>query len=374
MTSQSRQPPSHTKALSFKGQYVACTGKLSSVGRREANALVDRLGGVFQQEVNTRTTMLVVGDDSIDDKSSKLRKAEELNQRSPGLISIVPEQEFCRLAGLRSSESLKRFYHGLRQIRDLYPLIRDEHLRCLRKWDLIRPVIQTNSESYYSFGDVTVVKHIHDELSQGVSFRGAVRAALSGQDGQLSLDFNAVRSESRPAKVFLLKELDRESNEKLVRDQETPSKLATRFFHEGSDLDEGPEADPERAAVAYRKALLLDPSLVPALVNLANIHYAQNQLVEAQALYERAITLEADCFEASFNLGNIHHDVGRYRNAVQHYREALRLQSTYADAHFYLAVTLEKMGLSSDAKPHWQSYQELEPEGEWVDLAREFSE
>ena len=374
MTSQSRQPPSGTKPLSFKGQYVAFTGKLSSVGRREANALVDRLGGGVQQEVNARTTMLVVGDDSIDDKSSKLRKAEELNQRSPGLISIVPEQEFCRLAGLRSSESLKQFYHGLRQIRDLYPLIRNEHLRYLRKWDLIRPVIQTNSESYYSFGDVTVIKHVHDELSQGVSFRGAVRAALSGQNGQLPLDFNAVRSESRPAKVVLLKELDRESNEKIIRDQETPSKLAARFFHEGSDLDEGPEADPERAAVAYRKALLLDPSLVPALVNLANIHYAQNQLVEAQALYERAITLEVDCFEASFNLGNIHHDIGRYRNAVQYYREALRLQSTYAEAHFYLAVTLEKMGLSSDAKPHWQSYQDLEPEGEWVDLAREFSE
>jgi len=374
MTSQSRQPPSDTEPLSFKGQYVAFTGKLSSVGRREANALVDRLGGGIQQEVNARTTMLVVGDDSIDEKSSKLRKAEELNQRSPGLISIVPEQEFCRLAGLRSSEFLKQLYHGLRQIRDLYPLIRNEHLRYLRKWDLIRPVIQTNSESYYSFGDVTVVKHVHDELSQGVSFRGAVRAALSGQDGQLSLDFNAVRSESRPAKVFLLKELERESNKKSINDQETPSKLATRFFHEGSDLDEGSEADPERAAVAYRKALLLDPSLVPALVNLANIHYAQNRLVEAQALYERAITLEVDCFEASFNLGNIHHDVGRYRNAVQYYREALRLQSTYADAHFYLAVTLEKMGLSSDAKPHWQSYQELEPEGEWVDLAREFSE
>ena len=122
------------------------------------------------------------------------------------------------------------------------------------------------------------------------------------------------------------------------------------------------------------EALLLDPSLVPALVNLANIHYAQNQLVEAQALYERALTLEFDCFEAFFNLGNIHHDLGRYLKAVEYYREALRLQSAYADAHFYLAVTLEKMGLSADAKPHWKTYQQLEPEGEWVDLAREFSE
>ena len=139
-------------------------------------------------------------------------------------------------------------------------------------------------------------------------------------------------------------------------------------------MDEGPDADPKRAAVAYRKALLLEPSLVPALVNLANIHYAQNQLVEAQALYERALNLEVDCFEAFFNLGNIHHDLGRYLQAVEYYREALRLQSTYADAHFYLAVTLEKMGLSTNAKPHWKMYQQLEPDGEWVDLAREFSE
>ena len=46
----------------------------------------------------------------------------------------------------------------------------------------------------------------------------------------------------------------------------------------------------------------------------------------------------------------------------------------YADAHFYLAVTLEKMGLSQDARPHWRAYQQLAPNGEWVELAKEFSE
>tara|TARA_B100000029_G_C17574432_1_gene957708 strand:- start:826 stop:1950 length:1125 start_codon:yes stop_codon:yes gene_type:complete len=374
MTTQSRQFPPETEIPSFRGHYVAFTGKLSSVGRREANALVGRLGGIFQQEVNARTTLLVVGDESVDEKSNKLRKAEELNQQSPGSVSIIPEEEFCRLTGLRSRESLKKFYHERRQIQERYPLIRDEHLRYLRKWDLIRPVIQTNSDSYYSFGDVTVVKRVYEELSQGVSFRGAVRAVLSGQDGQLSLDFNAMRSESQQAKVVLLDELKQKSSKKINKDQESPTKLAAQFFHEGSSLDEGPDADSERAAVAYRKALLLDPSLVPAIVNLANIHYAQNQLVEAQALYEQALTLESDCFEAFFNLGNIHHDLGRYLKAVEYYREALRFQNAYADAHFYLAVTLEKMGLSADAKPHWKTYQQLEPEGEWVDLARQFSE
>ena len=150
--------------------------------------------------------------------------------------------------------------------------------------------------------------------------------------------------------------------------------LAARLFLEGSELDEGSDADQDRARVAYRKALLLDPNLVPAIVNLANIHYARDELVEAQALYERALGLEADCFEAYFNLGNIHHDLGRYIEAVAYYGDALRLHPGYADAHFYLAVTLEKMGRSSDAKGHWRSYQRLAPDGEWADLAQEFSE
>ena len=52
----------------------------------------------------------------------------------------------------------------------------------------------------------------------------------------------------------------------------------------------------------------------------------------------------------------------------------MALNPTYADAHFYLAVTLEKTGHSPEAKPHWKAYQELAPDGEWIELAREFTE
>ena len=130
----------------------------------------------------------------------------------------------------------------------------------------------------------------------------------------------------------------------------------------------------EGAAAAYRKALVIDPDLVPAIVNLANIHYARDEMIEAQALYERAINLDPDCFEAYFNLGNIHHDLGRYEDALRCYRGAVRLNAGYPDAHFYLAVTLEKTGHSSEAKPHGKVYQDLAPNGEWADLAREFSD
>jgi polysaccharide export outer membrane protein len=68
---------------------------------------------------------------------------------------------------------------------------------------------------------------------------------------------------------------------------------------------------------AYRRALEIDPYMVPALINLANLHYSRDDVVEAQALYERAIALEPDVFEAHFNLGNIFHDLARYIEAPQ---------------------------------------------------------
>jgi tetratricopeptide (TPR) repeat protein len=150
--------------------------------------------------------------------------------------------------------------------------------------------------------------------------------------------------------------------------------LAAKYFLEGAELDDGEGRDFEAAAASYRRALLFDPSLVPALVNLANVHYERDELVEAEALYEKALRIDADCFEACFNVGNIHHDLARYDDAVAAYRDALAINPGYPEAHFYLAVTLEKLGRSAEAKAHWRQYRELAPDGEFVELAKEFSD
>ena len=152
------------------------------------------------------------------------------------------------------------------------------------------------------------------------------------------------------------------------------AETADQYFMAASILDDGNPTHVEEASAAYRRALGVDPYMVPALINLANLHYSRDEIAEAQALYERAITLDDSYFEAHFNLGNIHHDHGRYAEAEASYRIALALNYNYADAHFYLAVTLEKMGRSIDARAHWKSYERLAPNGEWVELAREFSD
>jgi tetratricopeptide (TPR) repeat protein len=358
---------------SLAGQLVVFTGKLSSLGRRDARALVEQLGGATADEVNAKTTMVVVGAEgfgpsSRDDKSQKLKRAEELK------IPIVSEEDFCRLAGVPTPESLKRQYHAIRDLLFRYRALREDHLRYLVKCGVIRPVLRTNADTFFAFSDLAVIKQVNDALEQGTAFHGAVRSLIASRQGQLELDF---RLDAAPAKIIELRrppprDAAPAATEPRVSAHDTA--LAEEYFRTGSALDDGNEQRREEAAAAYRKALELDPYLVAALINLANIHYSRDELVEAQALYERAIGLEPDFFEAHFNLGNIYHDLGRFAEAQSCYREALRLNPFYADAHFYVAVTFEKMGLSQEARPHWRAYQQLAPQGEWVELAKEFSE
>lgn len=272
---------------------------------------------------------------------------------------------------------------GHRQLRSLYPRITDKHLRYLEKWGLLRQSNIPLPAREYSFGDLQTVKQLAAELENGTPLKTILRALDAERQGQMQLDFqepSPVSDAPRPKVVALDAHRARRSSSAQgtggpatsLGDPQTA--LATKYFGEGARLDDGDESHMDLAAANYRKALIVDPDLVPAIVNLANIHYARDEIIEAQALYERAISLDRDCFEAHFNLGNILHDLGRFENALGCYRSAVALNPSYADAHFYLAVTLEKTGHSPEAKPHWKAYQELAPNGEWVELAKEFSE
>jgi tetratricopeptide (TPR) repeat protein len=377
-------------------QVVVFTGKLSSLGRKEAQALVIRLGGSAADEVTAKTTLVVVGAEggANAEKSQKQRKADDLGVR------VISENEFCRMAGIQPPEDLKQQYYGQRDLLSMYghpnarhpnagaasgtppaaalgaPAggLREDHLRYLEKWGLIRPVMRTHTETYYSFSDLLLIRQVSAEL-ESAPFRAILRSLQAERSGQLTFDF---RIDAEPARIIKLKrpkpkEIGKEPGKDTVVPMTSPQTLAEEYFMKASALDVD-ESRHNAAATWYRKALEIDPYLVPALINLANIHYGKDELAEAQALYERAIGLDPDFFEAHFNLGNIYHDLGRFNEAARCYRTALRLNGQYPDAHFYLAITLEKTGHSLEAKPHWRAYQSLSPNGEWVELAREFSE
>jgi DNA-binding transcriptional MerR regulator len=362
---------STSPAQPFTGHVVVFTGKLSSFGRREAEDLVLRLGGQVDARVTPGTTLLVIGD-------AKRRDTGASHAAStPDHVQVISEEEFCRRAGVPSSSDLRRQFYRVRDVRAMYPLVREDHLRYMEKWGFITPVARTRADRYYDFSDLSVIRQVSAQLEQGTAMRAVLRSMLAARNGQLAFDFRPVTDGAAQARVVALERKTPAAPPRLFPDEsyDPQEALAAKYFIEAASIDDAEDPDKqEQAAATYRKALVIDPDLVPAIVNLANIHYARDELIEAQALYERAIILDPECFEAHFNLGNIHHDLGRYDEALVCYRDAVALNNGYADAHFYLAVTLEKMGHSHEARPHWKLYQRLAPNGEWVELAREFSD
>ena len=300
----------------------------------------------------------------------------------------MPDRPFDPPRTAVTSDNSQRYSH--RDILAMYPLLRLDHLRYLEKAALLKPVHVEGNERFYAFSDLTMLRQIAGELQQGVTFRAVVKNLQSSRTGQLAFDF---RLDAHPARIIELKARNPQQLSGAASGTQgaiplgtpgTPGTIGTgvfgvisaaeQYFLMGSLLDDGTPDRVDEAVKAYRRALEEDPDLVAALINLANIRYSRDELAEAQALYERAITLDPSYFEAHFNLGNIHHDHAQYANAEASYREALALNPDYADAHFYLAVTLEKMGRSIDARAHWKAYERLAPQGEWVELAREFSD
>jgi tetratricopeptide (TPR) repeat protein len=367
----------------LRGEVVVFTGKLWSLGRKDARAVVERSGGATEDEVSLRTTLLVVGGETYPDgvpdvrhlandqsiHSQKLRRASQVNVEFPDRVRVISEDEFCRRVGLPSVAELREKHYGQRDILAMYPTLREDQLRYLQKWGFIRPAFRNKTDTFFAFSDLTLLRQVHTEMQGGMSFRAALRALQASRSGQLTFDF---RIDAQPARILALK--PREPAAAPAADRSRTLTGAEQYFLMGSLLDDGSPERQEEAAHAYRRALNDDPDLVAAIINLANIRYAKDELAEAQALYERAIILDPSYFEAHFNLGNIHHDHGRYSDASHCYRQALALNPEYPDAHFYLAVTLEKMGRSPEARQHWKQYQALAPEGEWVELAREFSD
>lgn len=361
--------------LSLSGERVAIAGKLSLLSRRDARALVERFGGHLIETAGEGATVILGGGDEYENVAS-----DGAGRR------VISESELCEAAGLPAADALRAQFKTARDIRAMYPNIRDEHLRFFEKWGLVRPM----AGRFYGFSDVHLIRQASAEIDKGLPLNAVLRALSAARQGQLQLDFQTARERGQAprgrdaaghqARVVTL--APRPAPPPALFPPPDPSSsggpppgneaLAARYFMEAARLDDGLDEHVEPAASAYRRALIADPDLVPALVNLANIHYARDQHIEAMALYERALSLDPDCFEAHFNLGNVHHDLSRYEDALASYREAVSLNPSYPEAHFYLAVTLEKMGRSPEARPHWRMYRELAPQGEWVELAKEF--
>ena len=208
-----------------------------------------------------------------------------------------------------TAETLRRQYHSTRDLLARYRLLREDHLGYLEKCGVIQPVVRTNVDTFFAFADLAVIKQANDELVAGASFRAVARSLIASRHGQLAFDF---RLDAAPAKILTLRprvEAPPPRPYDIVGGEgPRDTALAEEYFRAGSALDDGDESNLEHAAAAYRRALELDPYLVAALINLANVHYSRDEAVEAGAIRTRDRS-RARLLRSDFNPGNIYHDL-----------------------------------------------------------------
>lgn len=175
--------------------------------------------------------------------------------------------------------------------------------------------------------------------------------------GQLCLDFDI--KQLHEDVVRILHRTGRPNKQRQAYEQ----------YLEGCRWDED-ENEWERAVLAYRQALQLDPTLANAMTNLGNLLVRSGEVEEAEELYLRALRIDADQPEAFYNLGFLLFERGEIDAARGYFEQAVCSDPAFADAHFNLGMALQDLGRVAEARQHWSIYLELDPQSTWAEIAR----
>ena len=366
----------------LEGLWVAFTGKLASMPRREAARVVEEAGGIPVPDVTRRTSLLIVGmegwpllpDGTV---SRSLRRAEDLRGRG-SKIEIIPESEFLERVGLRERRvELQKTYTTEEACRllDLEP-------ETLRRWALFELVRST--EGRYDFRDLVSLRAVARLLAQGVTLKTIAKSLqrLSKLLPEVERPLAQLRIVADKPEVLLVDLEDsrlsssgqtalgfdptREAEGDLAR---ILPETAEDWFEWAQTCEE--DEDFYGAVEAYRKAISLKREFPEAYFNLGNVLRELGAPEAAEARYRAAVAQDPDFAAAHYNLADLQEEQGRLEEAKASLQAALDADPNFADAHYNLALCYERLGKPEDARRQWEAYLALDPESEWAEVARE---
>jgi len=118
--------------------------------------------------------------------------------------------------------------------------------------------------------------------------------------------------------------------------------------------DPGPQHDTVEAERCYRAALEIQPSMIEALANLADLLSQRARFADAVPLYEKAVTLNDGVAALWQNLGLAYYRLGVQSRASSALQRAIDLDPGSATSHTTLAASLLAQQRDAEALPHLQ--------------------
>lgn len=358
--------PCNPAAVDLAGKSVVIAGRLESLARRRAVALVKARGGTVARELSRRTGCLVVGHDAA---------GLVANGRLQARIEAADRAEVPCLSELGFLRVLVRPDPGGEPPGEAEPgsFSADDIARTSGlSSDLLRIL---------ALLDIVELDGGRGGFQAMSAARQAARLLASGSSpAELIAALRALRQRDALARHHFDFDEDRRLVRRLgdgVAEADGQLRLVLPDAgNPGADeliaaAEEAEAAGDWTAAEAlYRRCLKLDEHDPTAPFNLANVLREQGRLREAMLYCRMALAREPGFAEAWYNLGDLAEAAGDPDLARRSLQRALQCDAGFADAAFNLARLNYAAGAFDDAAAQWQRYLELDPDSAWARKAR----
>lgn len=354
--------------VDLAGKSVVIAGRLESLARRRALALVRERGGTVGRDLSRRTGCLVVGHDAAGlVASGRLQARIEAADRADvpclselGFLRVLARPVGADEEGTRGGEGDMPF--------SAEDIVRTSGLSS----DLLRIL---------ALLDIVELNGGRGGFAAMSAARQAQRLLLSGSTpAELIASLCALRQHGALARHHF----DLDEGRRLVlrvgdRVAEADGQLRLDLPEAGNPAADEVMAAAEEAEAArdwaaaetlYRRCLKLDEQDPTAPFNLANVLREQGRLREALLFCRMAVVRDPLFAEAWYNLGDLAEAADNPALARQSLERALQCDPGFADAAFNLARLLYAAGSYADAAGQWQRYLELDPDSAWGRKAR----
>ena len=340
---------------------ISFTGRLASMKRSRAFAIVRERGGTPRRGVTKATTLLVVGQlgwPLMDDgqPSNSLKRAKSLQ------LSIINEPRFLELVGLRPDVADIPAY-SIAKLMSLTSLGEDE-IEHLVDIGLLRP-----TDNLFRFRDIAAARTLVRLSRSGVKLSKIVKSLAQIRKWLPEADLPNVELVSEGEALEL-----RQSNGRVNPHGQFLLPLDRSTEDADALVEEAQAATDhknwEEAERCYRRAMSADHNDPVILFDLADLIRAQGRQTEAEKLYRNAVRLDPHFAEAWYNLSDILDARAAMDEAIECLEQSIKVGPDYADAHFNLGLLLQKRGQFEKATRCWRRYLDLDENSEWSKKAR----
>lgn len=353
--------PTDTDTTPLRGT-VAFTGRLASMKREEAFALVRKHGGTPRRGVTKKTSVLVVGAFgwpllSDGEPSNSLGLAKTYG------VPVASEQQFLEWVGRVVPKDQVRTYSAS-QIASLSGLSLDaiEQLTTFGLLDC--------RDQQYGFRDLAAARQLAELFGSGVALSTIARSLHEIRKWLPDAALSNLKLSPASADTVLIEHVKGRTDKRgqfvlpVAGTPESPDEL----FEQAQAAEQA--NDVETAQRLYRKVMRIDSADPAAAFNLGNLLRSVGKKVEAEAAYRAATKADPRFAEAWYNLADMLDDQGQPDKAIAYLNRAVQADPDYADAIFNLGLLHQRGERHADAAGYWRRYLALDSESPWAARAR----